>query len=129
MSFDEVRQIAVSLPDVKESITGWGWAFKLHGKLLACQAIHRSAERDSLVVRVGLDDRARLLAAEPDKFYVTAHYAPYPSVLVRVPKVNRADMRSVLQVAWSFVTADPAPVRHAAGKKKTSPNRLRKRLL
>lgn len=123
MNFEEVRQIAMSLPDVKESITGWGWAFKLRGKLLACQAVHRSAERDSLVVKIGLDDRARLLAAEPDKFYVTAHYAPYPSILVRVPKMNRAEMQSVLQMAWSFATADPAPVHRAAGKKKPSHKR------
>lgn len=120
MNFDEVRQIAMSLPDVKESITSWGWAFKLRGKLLACQAIHRSAERDSLVVKIGLDDRARLLVAEPDKFYLTAHYAPYPSILVRVPKVNRADLQSVLQMARSFATADPAPVRRSRLKRKAS---------
>jgi hypothetical protein len=113
MKFEAVRQIAMSLPDVKESLTGWGWAFKVRGKLLACQAVHRSAERESLVVKIGFDDRARLISAEPDKFYVTGHYVPYPSVLVRVPKIDSARLRSVLQMAWSFATADPAPVRRA----------------
>ena len=119
MDFETVRQIAMSLPEVKESITNWGWAFRVRGKLFACQAVHRSAERDSLVVKIGFDDRARLLSAEPDKFYVTEHYVPYPSVLVRVPKMSRARMRSVLQMAWSYATADSAPARRAPGKRRT----------
>ena len=119
MDFETVRQIAMSLPEVKESITNWGWAFRVRGKLLACQAVHRSAERDSLVVKIGFDDRARLLSAEPDKFYVTAHYDPYPSILVRVPKMSRAGMRSVLRMAWSYATADSAPARRAPGKRRT----------
>lgn len=120
LDFEAVRQIAMSLPDVKESITSWGWAFKVRGKLLACQAVHRSAERDSLVVKIGFEDRARLLSAEPDKFYVTAHYAPYPSVLVRVPRMSVAGMRSVLQLAWSFTTADSAGKRAPAAAKRVS---------
>ncbi len=132
MDFETVRQIAMRLPGVTERITNWGWSFRVRGKLLACQAVHRSAERDSLVVKIGFDDRARLVAAEPDKYYLTAHYAPYPSVLVRVPKMSRAGMRSVLQLAWSFATADstrkartasrttrPAGTRKASRKKRS----------
>jgi hypothetical protein len=118
LDFEAVRQIAISLPEVKESITNWGWAFKVRGKLLACQAVHRSAERDSLVVKIGFDDRAQLLSAEPDKFYVTPHYAPYPSVLVRVSKMSPAGMRSVLQMAWSYATRDPASASRAPGTRK-----------
>jgi hypothetical protein len=120
MDFETVRQIALSLPGVTASITNWGWSFKARGKLLACQAVHRSAERDSLVVKLGFDDRARLLATEPDKFYVTAHYAPYSSVLVRVPRMNRAGMQSVLQLAWTFATADSARKTRPTGAKRVS---------
>lgn len=104
--FETVRQIAMSLPDVKESITGWGWSFKVRGKLLACPAINRSAERGSLVVKIDFEDRARLLADEPDTFYLTAHYAPYPTVLIRLAKISRARMRAVLQMGWRFVTQE-----------------------
>jgi hypothetical protein len=41
---------------------------------MACGPTHRSAEPGSLVVRVGFDDRAELLAAAPDVYYVTDHY-------------------------------------------------------
>ena len=125
MDFETARQIAISLPDVKESITKWGWAFRVRGKLLACQPVNRSAERDSLGVRIGFDDRARLLAAEPDKFYVTPHYVPYPMILVRVPRIDREGMRSVMQMAWSFVTAEVDRVRRAPRTKKPSRKRVR----
>lgn len=106
VSFETVRQIAMSLPDVKESLTGWGWTFKVRGKLLACPAVNRSAERGSLVVKIDFEDRARLLADEPDTFYVTAHYASYPTVLIRLTKISRTRMRSVLQMGWRFVTQE-----------------------
>lgn len=118
MNFEAVRQVAMSLPDVKESITRGGWVFKVRGRLLACQPANRSAERDSLVVKIGFEDRARLLSAEADKFYLTPHYAPYPTVLVRLPKITRAGMESVLQLAWSFVTSDSGRIRRPRGKKK-----------
>lgn len=98
----------MTLPDVKESITKWGWSFKVRGKLLACQAVNRSAERDSLVVKIGFEERSRLISAAPDQFYVTPHYAPYPSVLVRVPKISRTALQSVLRKAWCFVTKEEA---------------------
>lgn len=114
MNFEAVREIATSLPEVEEAITKWGWTFRVRGKLLACPAVNRSAERDSLAVKIGLEDRARLLSSEPDVFYVTPHYAPYPTVLVRVPKISRAGLRSVLKLAWSFVAPDSARVSGAA---------------
>lgn len=103
--FDMVRDIAVSLPDVKESTTRLGRSLRMHGQLLACQAIHRSAEPGSMVVRIGLADRARLLAERPAVYYVTDHYAPYPSVLVRLSKTDRESLRSVLETAWKYVGA------------------------
>jgi len=38
---------------------------------LACVPSHRSAEPGSLAVRVDFDDRAELLSAAPDVYYVT----------------------------------------------------------
>jgi hypothetical protein len=59
----------LALPGVEESTAYGSPALKVHGKLLACVPAHRSAE--PLVVRVGFDDRAELLASEPDVYYVT----------------------------------------------------------
>ncbi len=83
-------------------------ALKVHGKLLACVPSHRSAEPDSLAVRVDLDDRAELLAADPDVYYVTEHYVGYNAVLVRLSKVNPNVLRDLLGMAYKFVTRKSA---------------------
>jgi hypothetical protein len=64
-------------------------AFKVRGKLLACVPTYRSAEPGSLVVRVDFEDRADLLAAAPDVYYVTDHYLGYIVVLMRLSRVTQ----------------------------------------
>jgi hypothetical protein len=98
-----VREIALQLPDVVESTTFRGASWKLRGKLIACQAIHKSAEPSSLMVRVSFDERARLLAAEPRTYYLTDHYLQYPAVLARLSRLTRNSLRDLLGVAWLFV--------------------------
>ena len=53
LGFDEVRKIAVALPDVEESAIHGAPSLKVRGKLLTCPAIHRSAEPNTLAVRIG----------------------------------------------------------------------------
>jgi hypothetical protein len=108
ISFDTVRRIGLALPGVEESTAYGSPALKVRGKLLACVPSHRSAEPASLMVRVGLDDRAELLAADPDVYYVTDHYLDYSAVLVRLSRVTPDVLRDLLGVAHKFVTADAA---------------------
>jgi hypothetical protein len=84
INFDIVRNIGLALPGVEESTAHGVPALTVHGKLLACVPANRSAEPASLVVRVDFDDRAELLAADPDVYYVTEHYVGYSAVLVRL---------------------------------------------
>jgi len=105
INFDSVRNIGLALPGVEESTAYGSPALKVRGKLLACVPSHRSAEPGSLVVRVDFDDRAKLLAADPDVYYVTDHYLNYTSVLVRLSRVTLDVLRDLLGVAHKFVTA------------------------
>jgi hypothetical protein len=107
--FDTVRNVGLALPGVEES-TAYGFpALKIHGKLLACVPANRSAEPDSLVIRVDFDDRAELLAAAPDVYYVTDHYGDSNAVLVRLSRINPDVLRDLLGMAYKFVTASEAP--------------------
>src|SRR5271163_2918649 len=108
-NFDSVRKIGLALPGVEESTAHGSPALKVHGKLLACVPAHRSAEPGSLVVRVDFDDRAELLAADPDVYYVTDHYAGYSTVLVRLSRVNPEVLRDLLGMAYKFVTRKAGP--------------------
>jgi hypothetical protein len=105
INFDTVRKIGLALPGVQASTAYGSPALKVRGKLLACVPSHRSAEPASLVVRVGLDDRAELLAADPGVYYVTDHYLNYTSVLVRLSRVTPDVLRDLLGMAHKFVTA------------------------
>jgi hypothetical protein len=104
VNFNAIRDIALNLPQVEESTAYGAPALKVRGKLLACVPVNREAEPDSLLVRVDLDDRAELIAADPAVYYTTDHYAAYPSVLVRLPLIHPDSLRDLLRMAHKFVT-------------------------
>src|SRR6185436_20224608 len=75
MSTAVLREIALQFPDVEDASTERGVAFKARGRLLTCAAINESAEPNSLVIRIGAEQRARLMAAYPEALYLPEHYA------------------------------------------------------
>ncbi len=105
INFDTVRKIGLAFPGVEESTAYGSPALKVRGKLLACVPAHRSAEPGSLVVCVDRSDRAELLAAAPDVYYVTDHYVDHDSVLVRLSRLTPEVLRDLLGMAYKFVTA------------------------
>jgi hypothetical protein len=109
-TFDDVRAIGRELPDVEESTMYGEPALKLRGKLLACMASHKSAEANSLVVRIAFEDRDALIADDPRTYYLKPHYEGYPSVLVRLALIDREALRDLLHSAWRTVSAS-APKR------------------
>jgi len=109
ITFDTVREIGLALPAVEEGTAYGSPALKIRGKIMAGMAVNRSAEPGSLGVCVHFDDRAELLAADPDVFYVTDHYAPYNVVLVRLSRVRRDVLRDLLAMAHKFVTRNAGP--------------------
>jgi len=123
IDFDTVRKIGLALPGVEDSTAYRSPALKVRGKLLACIAAHRSAEPGSLVVSVDFDDRAELLAADPDVYYVTDHYVGNNSVLVRLSRVNLDVLRDLLGMAHKFVTRNAAPRSPARKRRKLGPRK------
>ena len=117
VTFDDVREIGLKLPDVEASTAYGASALKVRKSLLACTAINKSAEPSSVMVRIGSADRDRLLKEQPDVYYVTDHYAPYPCVIVRLPKIRREALKELLGTAWRFVV-ERTPERKKKKKKK-----------
>src|SRR5258708_5039427 len=105
IDFDKVRTIALRLPEVEES-TAWGApALKVRGQWLAVIPTHKSAEPDSLAVRVDFERRADLLDSAPDIYYVKDHYQNYPVVLVRLKRIKGDALEGLLRMAWQAATA------------------------
>ena len=99
-SFDTVKRVGLTLSGVEAAIKYDGSpVLKLGGCFVAGLATHRSAEPDSIVVRVGLEDRAWLLEDAPETYYLTDYYRPYPIVLVRLSRVDRDALRDLLSVS------------------------------
>jgi hypothetical protein len=97
VSPDEVRQIALSLPEVEEGVSYGHQAFKAFGKFLT----RIRGQDDSIVfVGVGFDEREMLMEAEPEIFHVTPHYRDYPAVLARLATVDPGTVRSFLERRW-----------------------------
>src|SRR6266850_5338269 len=105
ISFDAVRRMALALPEVEEGTMHGSPAFKVRGKLLACAAIHKSAEPDTLAVRIPFDLRVDLMESNPDSYYLTDHYVNYPVVLVRLSRIDVKGLRELLAASWRFVSA------------------------
>lgn len=118
LDFDTVRKLGLALPDVIDATAYGAPALKLDGKLLACIPTNKSAEANSLVVRIDLEHRAELIRQQPDVYYITAHYAPHPTVLVRLSKISRTDLRELLRDACHFVRSKGAG-RGPAARKRT----------
>jgi hypothetical protein len=104
--FAVVRAVGMTLPGV-EATTRYDGApvLKVHGCFMAGLATHESAEPETLVVRVGLEDRGYLLEDAPETYYLTDNYRPYPVVLVRLGTVGRDALKDLLSVSWRLTVA------------------------
>jgi len=104
--FKIVKQVGLTLPDVEATVRYDGSpVLKLDGVFVAGLASHPSAEPDSLVVRVGLEERELLLDDAPDIYYVTDYYRPYPIVLVRLSRIDRDALHDLLSVSRRLALA------------------------
>ncbi len=125
INFDAVRRTGLGLPDVEESTIHGSPSLKVRGRLLTCLPVHKSAEPDSLAVRIDFDQRAELMAADPDTYRLTDRYVNYPVVLVRLSRIHLDALRDLLGMAWRFVSAKTRGGKRTV--RKQSDSRARKR--
>ncbi|MEV4171390.1 MmcQ/YjbR family DNA-binding protein [Nonomuraea sp. NPDC049709] len=105
---DEVRRIALALPETAEKTMYGTPAFYVRNKWFA----RVREEGDLLVLPVASqEERDALLAAGPATFCTTPHYDGHAIVLVRFGAVDAEEMGELLADAWRL----RAPRRLAAG--------------
>lgn len=114
---DSVFEVGRKLPDVTESPYYGARALKLNGQMVACTPVNKSAEVNSVVVAMNFERRAALLKKSPSIYYITDHYAPHPSMLIRLSKISRAELERTLRIAWEFAASRRA-VPRSPGKAK-----------
>ena len=117
MTFENVRKIGLALPGVEEG-TSYGLpALRVKGDLLACIATNKAAEPNTLVARVGFEQREELLKQDPETYYLKSHYENYPAVLARLSRMDANKLRTLLELAWRFATAKKPRRRPVARKR------------
>lgn len=113
---DDVRRIALGLPEVEEATDRF--AFSVRGKGFAWVWLERpetTAPRmpnpEVLAIRVdGELEKESLIAMDPDVFFTEPHYAGFPAVLVRLPAIADDVLEALLTTGWRI----QAPKRLAA---------------
>ncbi|HEV8120918.1 MAG TPA: MmcQ/YjbR family DNA-binding protein [Candidatus Polarisedimenticolia bacterium] len=98
-SFQTVRRIALALPGVEDSISYGTPSLKVKGKFLA----RLKEDGETLAIRVEFPVRDAVMQEDPEVFFITDHYANYPAVLVRLPRVKAPALKRLVEHAWRTV--------------------------
>ncbi|MGZ4650024.1 MAG: MmcQ/YjbR family DNA-binding protein [Kineosporiaceae bacterium] len=97
VTVNDVRRAALSLPETSERPYNRRPAFRVRDRLFI--RVHELP--DTLFVRCGgLEERDELLAAEPEKFFITEHYSGYPGLLVRLGAVDLEELTELVTESW-----------------------------
>jgi hypothetical protein len=105
MTFDDVRKLALTWPEVEDDKSYGTPALKVRKKLLA-----RLLEDDKTLVMLGvpLDEREMLIEHQPKIFYFTDHYRDYSTVLIHLAKAKRSDVEPLLLRRWRALASKAA---------------------
>jgi hypothetical protein len=109
--WDDVRQIALGLPEAEERLSRDLRQWRVKDKLFVWERPLRRSDLEALGdsapdgpilgVRVEhLVAKEAMLADDPEVFFTTPHFDGYPAVLVRLDRIALEDLREVIVEAW-----------------------------
>ena len=104
LGFADVRRIAGGLDGVEEATAYGAFCLKVNKKMIACQAINKDAEPNTLMIRMPIDERDELIAEQPETYYLTEHYVNHPCVLVRLARIRADALRDLLSMGRRFMS-------------------------
>lgn len=119
--WEDVRRIAMALPSVEESTSGYGHIqWRVKDKSFIWERPLRKADYEALgssapdgpilgvrVADVGVKEA--LLAEDPAVYFTTPHFNGYPAILVRLAEISVPELDELVTEAW----LDRAPKRLA----------------
>jgi hypothetical protein len=93
---EELRQVALSLPEAEERET-WGEAtFRVRDKIF----VTLSANGQVAGVKASLEDQEELIASDPQTFAVAHYTGRFGWVSVQLSTVDPGEMRELIIEAW-----------------------------
>jgi hypothetical protein len=100
MTFDDVRKIALTWPEVEDGGS--------HGTPALKVARLREDDETLVVLGVPQDEREMLIESQPKIYYFTDHYRDYPTVLIRLSKAKRSHVEPLLRRRWRALASKAA---------------------
>jgi hypothetical protein len=98
-TWEDVRRIALALPDAEESTSYGHPCFKVNGRAF----VNVSREDGAISTRAPDEERDLLIGARPDVYFVTPHYLGWEAVLVRLDAVDEEELAGRLEDSWEFM--------------------------
>jgi hypothetical protein len=91
-----VCKLALRLPGVTEGTSYGTPALHVRKRFLA----RLKEDGETMAIKIDYADREVLMEMDPNTFYLTDHYRPYPAILIRLKRVSPALMEEILDKAW-----------------------------
>ena len=96
-TWDDVRKLALALPETEESTTYRKPAFKVAGKNFAWESPH---VHGVLALNCDEGELPLMIEALPEMFFTTPHYDGYPIVLVRLEEADSKELAERIEESW-----------------------------
>jgi hypothetical protein len=109
--WDDVRRIALELPETREESSRGLAAWRVRDKLFVWERPLRPSDLRALGdaapdgpilgARVEhLGAKEALIADDPSIYFTTPHFDGYPAVLVRLPRIDTGELEELIVEAW-----------------------------
>ena len=110
VSWDDVRELALALPEVEEG-TSWGRpSFAVRGKTFAGLSRHEGA----MWARCDREERPLIVDSNPEVYRLTPHFEASPAhLLVWLEHADEDDVRERLIDAWLLKAPKRLAAQHA----------------
>lgn len=111
-TWDDVRELALGLPEASEHVSRGNLEWKVRGKAFVLERPLRRAD----LVALGIDQQAgpvlaaktedeavklALVAEDPTVFFTTPHFDGYATVLVHLDRILRRRLSELVAEAWA----------------------------
>src|SRR3954454_24929467 len=110
-TWEDVRRLALALPQTAESTVHGSMAWKVKDKLVVWERPLRqtdlaalgSAAPDGPLLGARVADegvKQALVADEPYVYFTTPHFDGYPAILVRLDRIDESALSELIEDAW-----------------------------
>jgi hypothetical protein len=104
ISEDEIRRLALALPEAYEDIHRGHPAFRVEKRIFAMLRHEQPGVPAHLIVKLGSDDQHNLLEGYPDAVVPGVHYPHHGWTRVWPDEADAALVALILLLAWLHVT-------------------------